>query len=94
MEQGRIVKVSGPLVVAEGLGTSRMYDLVRVGEEGLMGEIIEMRKDRCSIQVYEETEGLGPGHARGGLRRRPAAARCAAGEGGSFLDARDKRARA
>jgi len=62
MEQGRIVKVSGPLVVAEGLGTSRMYDLVRVGEEGLMGEIIEMRKDRCSIQVYEETEGLGPGH--------------------------------
>ncbi|MCL4554597.1 MAG: V-type ATP synthase subunit A [Actinobacteria bacterium] len=62
MEQGRIVKVSGPLVVAEGLGTSKMYDLVRVGEEGLMGEIIEMRRDRCSIQVYEETEGLGPGH--------------------------------
>lgn len=62
MDQGRIVKVSGPLVVAEGLLTSRMYDLVRVGEEGLMGEIIEMRKNRCSIQVYEETEGLGPGH--------------------------------
>jgi len=61
MEQGRIVKVAGPLVVAEGLTRSRMYDLVRVGEEGLMGEIIEMRGDRSSIQVYEETEGLGPG---------------------------------
>ncbi|MDH4139393.1 MAG: V-type ATP synthase subunit A [Coriobacteriia bacterium] len=61
MEQGRIVKVAGPLVVAEGLGRSRMYDLVRVGKEGLMGEIIEMRGARCSIQVYEETEGLGPG---------------------------------
>ncbi|MDP2182211.1 MAG: V-type ATP synthase subunit A [Actinomycetota bacterium] len=61
MEQGKIVKVAGPLVVAEGLLRSRMYDLVRVGDEGLMGEIIEMRGDRCSIQVYEETEGLGPG---------------------------------
>ncbi|MDZ4654687.1 MAG: V-type ATP synthase subunit A [Coriobacteriia bacterium] len=62
MEQGKIVKVAGPLVVAEGLVYSRMYDLVRVGTEGLMGEIIEMRGDRASIQVYEETEGLGPGH--------------------------------
>ncbi|MBN2821899.1 MAG: V-type ATP synthase subunit A [Coriobacteriia bacterium] len=61
MEQGKIVKVAGPLVVAEGLVSSRMYDLVRVGAEGLMGEIIEMRGDRASIQVYEETEGLGPG---------------------------------
>ncbi|MDF1542232.1 MAG: V-type ATP synthase subunit A [Anaerosomatales bacterium] len=61
LEQGRIVKVAGPLVVAEGLRHSRMYDLVRVGDEGLMGEIIEMRADRASIQVYEETEGLGPG---------------------------------
>ncbi len=61
MEQGTIVKVAGPLVVAEGLTNSKMYDLVRVGEEGLMGEIIEMRGDRSSIQVYEETEGLGPG---------------------------------
>ena len=61
MEQGRIVKVAGPLVIAEGLVHSKMYDLVRVGEEGLMGEIIEMRADRSSIQVYEETEGLGPG---------------------------------
>ncbi|MCL4079478.1 V-type ATP synthase subunit A [Coriobacteriia bacterium Es71-Z0120] len=61
MEQGRIIKVAGPLVVAEGLVESKMYDLVRVGDEGLMGEIIEMRGDRASIQVYEETEGLGPG---------------------------------
>ncbi|HET6497437.1 MAG TPA: V-type ATP synthase subunit A [Coriobacteriia bacterium] len=61
LEQGKVVKVAGPLVVAEGLARSRMYDLVRVGDEGLMGEIIEMRGDRASIQVYEETEGLGPG---------------------------------
>ncbi|MBN1192148.1 MAG: V-type ATP synthase subunit A [Coriobacteriia bacterium] len=61
MERGTIVKVAGPLVVAEGLAESKMFDLVRVGEQGLMGEIIEMRGDRASIQVYEETEGLGPG---------------------------------
>ncbi|TLM73692.1 MAG: V-type ATP synthase subunit A [Actinobacteria bacterium] len=61
MEQGTIVKVAGPLVVAEGLTSSKMYDLVKVGAEGLMGEIIEMRGSRASIQVYEETEGLGPG---------------------------------
>ena len=61
MERGTIVKVAGPLVVAEGLTASKMFDLVRVGEQGLMGEIIEMRSDRASIQVYEETEGLGPG---------------------------------
>ncbi len=61
MERGTILKVAGPLVVAEGLVDSKMFDLVRVGEEGLMGEIIEMRGDRASIQVYEETEGLGPG---------------------------------
>ncbi|MCE5202904.1 MAG: V-type ATP synthase subunit A [Actinomycetia bacterium] len=61
MEQGHIIKVAGPLVVARGLVESKMYDLVRVGEDGLMGEIIEMRGDRASIQVYEETDGLGPG---------------------------------
>jgi V/A-type H+-transporting ATPase subunit A len=61
MSQGVIVKVAGPLVVAEGLGTAKMFDLVKVGAQGLMGEIIEMRGDRASIQVYEETEGLGPG---------------------------------
>ncbi|MDI6800025.1 MAG: V-type ATP synthase subunit A [Actinomycetota bacterium] len=61
MEQGIISKVSGPLVVAEGLTDSKMYDLVRVGNEGLMGEIIEIRGETASIQVYEETIGLGPG---------------------------------
>jgi V/A-type H+-transporting ATPase subunit A len=61
VERGTIVKVAGPLVVAEGMVASKMFDLVRVGHEGLMGEIIEMRGDRASIQVYEETEGLGPG---------------------------------
>jgi len=61
VERGTILKVAGPLVVAVGLERAKMYDLVRVGEQGLMGEIIEMRGDRASIQVYEETEGLGPG---------------------------------
>ncbi|MGE5553907.1 MAG: V-type ATP synthase subunit A [Betaproteobacteria bacterium] len=58
---GRIVKVSGPLVVADGLPEARMYDVVRVSEKGLIGEIIEVRGERTSIQVYEETAGLGPG---------------------------------
>ncbi len=58
---GRIVKVSGPLVVAEGLADANMYDVVRVGSQRLVGEIIEMRGDKASIQVYEETSGLGPG---------------------------------
>lgn len=61
MKTGRIVKVSGPLVVAEGLQEANMFDVVRVGRNRLIGEIIEMRGDRASIQVYEETAGLGPG---------------------------------
>ena len=61
MNQGRIVKVSGPLVVADRMPDARMYDVVRVGERGLIGEIIELRGDRASIQVYEETGGMGPG---------------------------------
>lgn len=61
MNQGRIVKVSGPLVVAEGIEGARMFDVVRVSEKGLVGEIIELKGDRASIQVYEETGGLGPG---------------------------------
>jgi len=60
-EVGRIVKVSGPLIVAEGLKNCRMFDVVRVSEKNLIGEIIELRGDRASIQVYEETSGLGPG---------------------------------
>ncbi len=61
MKQGRIIKVSGPLVVAEGMDEAKMYNVVRVGEKRLIGEVIELRGDRASIQVYEETGGLGPG---------------------------------
>ncbi|GAB1475901.1 V-type ATP synthase subunit A [Bacillota bacterium] len=61
MNHGRIVKVSGPLVIAEGMQDADMFDVVRVGDQGLIGEIIEMRGDAASIQVYEETAGLGPG---------------------------------
>ena len=61
MSQGKVFKISGPLVVASGMEEANMYDVVRVGEQGLIGEIIEMRGDRASIQVYEETAGIGPG---------------------------------
>lgn len=60
-ECGRIIKISGPLVVAEGMGSAGMFDVVRVGDRGLIGEIIEMRDGRASIQVYEETAGLKTG---------------------------------
>jgi V/A-type H+-transporting ATPase subunit A len=59
--QGKVVKVSGPLVVASGLTGARMYEMVRVGEANLFGEIIEIKGNDYSIQVYEETEGIGPG---------------------------------
>lgn len=61
MAQGTIVKVAGPLIVAENMADARMYDVVRVSKNRLVGEIIELRGDRASIQVYEETSGLGPG---------------------------------
>lgn len=61
MVEGKILKVSGPLVVAEGMREANMFDVVRVGEGKLIGEIIEMHGDRASIQVYEETAGLGRG---------------------------------
>lgn len=61
MKTGRIVKVSGPLVIAEGMEDASVYDVVRVSDRRLIGEIIEMRGDKASIQVYEETTGLGPG---------------------------------
>lgn len=61
LKTGRVVKVSGPLVVAEGMEEANLFDVVRVGDERLIGEIIEMREDKASIQVYEETSGLGPG---------------------------------
>lgn len=61
MVQGTIVKVSGPLVIAGGMRDANLFDVVRVSEKRLIGEIIEMHGDRASIQVYEETAGLGPG---------------------------------
>ena len=61
MAQGTIVKVAGSLIVAKGMADARMYDVVRVSEDQLIGEIIELRGDMASIQVYEETSGLGAG---------------------------------
>ncbi|HEP7660413.1 TPA: V-type ATP synthase subunit A [Streptococcus pyogenes] len=61
MNQGKIITVSGPLVVASGMQEANIQDICRVGHLGLVGEIIEMRRDQASIQVYEETSGIGPG---------------------------------
>ena len=61
MVEGKILKVSGPLVIAEGMRNANMFDVVRVGAGRLIGEIIEMHGDRASIEVYEETAGLGRG---------------------------------
>ena len=74
MSQGKIVKVAGPLIVAENMRDANMSDVVRVGKQRLIGEIIEMREDKASIQVYEETAGIGPGdvveiHRRSSVRR-------------------------
>ncbi len=61
MIKGTVRKVSGPLIVADGMRDVQMYDVVRVSEQGLIGEVIELRGDLASIQVYEETGGIGPG---------------------------------
>ena len=58
---GKTVKISGPLIIAEGMADCKMYDVVHVSDSGLIGEIIELRGDKASVQVYEETSGLGPG---------------------------------
>ena len=63
MKSGIITKVAGPLVIAEGMRDADMFDVVRVSSQRLIGEIIEMHGDKASIQVYEETSGLGPGEA-------------------------------
>ena len=63
MTTGTITKVAGPLVIAEGMREANMFDVVRVSGQRLIGEIIEMHGDCASIQVYEETSGLGPGEA-------------------------------
>ncbi len=60
-QNGKIIKVAGPVVVAEGMLGARMYDVVRVGNDNLIGEIVELHGDRASIQVYEDTVGIGPG---------------------------------
>ena len=59
--QGTIRKVSGPLVVADGMREAKMFDVVLVSDKNLIGEIIEVKGDLASIQVYEDTSGLGPG---------------------------------
>jgi len=61
METAKIVKVAGPVVVAKGLKNAKMYDVVKVSSQKLIGEIIELSKDSATIQVYEETSGIGPG---------------------------------
>ncbi len=61
MQKGRVTKVAGPLILAEGLSEANIYDVVEVSKDKLVGEIIEMRGDVASIQVYEETQGIGPG---------------------------------
>ncbi len=61
--EGKIIKVSGPLIVAENMADSKMFDVVKVSDKKLIGEIIELRGDKASIQVYEETSGLGPGES-------------------------------
>jgi len=58
---GKIVRITGPVVIADGMKGSEMYELVNVGEEGLMGEIIGLTENRATIQVYEETSGIKPG---------------------------------
>jgi V/A-type H+-transporting ATPase subunit A len=60
MKQGKIIRVAGPLVVASGCLGARMYDMVKIGKLGLIGEIIELREDLAFIQVYEDTTGIGP----------------------------------
>ena len=61
MSKGTIKKIAGPLVIATGMRDANMFDVVRVGERRLIGEIIEIHDDQASIQVYEETSGLAPG---------------------------------
>ncbi|MBR3838814.1 MAG: V-type ATP synthase subunit A [Clostridia bacterium] len=61
MVEGTVVKISGPLVVASGMSSANMYDMVKIGDMGLTGEILEIHGDRASIQVYEETAGLSLG---------------------------------
>ncbi len=61
MKKGKIIRTAGPLVVASECLGAKMYDMVKIGDIGLIGEIIELKEDRAFIQVYEDTTGIGPG---------------------------------
>ena len=61
MKKGKIIRTAGPLVVASDCLGAKMYDMVKIGDIGLIGEIIELKEDRAFIQVYEDTTGIGPG---------------------------------
>ena len=64
MEKGKVIKVSGPLIVAGGMSEAKLFDVVKVSSSHLIGEIIELRGDKASIQVYEETGGIGRSEER------------------------------
>lgn len=85
MKKGIITKVSGPLVEAINMGDAKVYDVASVSEKGLIGEVIEMRGDRASIQVYEETTGIGPGEEVTSLSR-PLSVQLGPGLLGQFYD--------
>ena len=61
INEGTIIKIAGPVIVADGMRGTQMYEVVRVGEAKLIGEIIELEGDTATIQVYEETAGVKPG---------------------------------
>ncbi|HID60532.1 MAG TPA: V-type ATP synthase subunit A [Hadesarchaea archaeon] len=82
---GKIVRITGPVVIADGMKGSEMYELVKVGEEGLMGEIIGLAEDRATIQVYEETSGVKPGEKVEGTGK-PLSAELGPGLIGSIYD--------
>jgi V/A-type H+/Na+-transporting ATPase subunit A len=85
MTEAKIIKVSGPLVVAGGCLGARMFDMVRIGEKKLIGEIIELKGDQAFIQVYEETSGVGPGEPVV-LTRKPLSVELGPGLIGSIYD--------
>ncbi|MGH2639271.1 MAG: V-type ATP synthase subunit A, partial [Rhabdochlamydiaceae bacterium] len=60
-KDGRIIRVSGPVVTSKGLGGAKMFDIVRVGELGLLGEVIRLQGDTATVQIYEDTTGVRPG---------------------------------
>ena len=85
MSKGTIKKVPGPLVIAEGMRDANMFDVVRVSEQRLIGEIIEIHGDQASIQVYEETSGLRTWRACG-INRVPLSVELGPGLIGSIFD--------